>query len=130
LKKLSGELLDTKEKLQGEKTIMSQKSKKESLQEEVIDTPEQLVTYANRITATITGEDAFIHFGQRTQSNPAQGEGVAKIYMNLLTFKSLVMSSAELLKRYEAHFGEIVPPSLKEEYQTDQDSHSEDTIAG
>ena len=78
--------------------------------DKVVDSPTQVNSYSNLTMATVSPEEAALHFGLKRMDDPQIADGVAKIYMSISAFKRLGQVVNQLVGNYEETFGVIKMP--------------------
>ena len=63
--------------------------------------------YTNVCSVSITPEELFLHFGQRSSDNPDEAAHVAKLCMSLPHAKRLVRVLQGIIGSYERLFGDV-----------------------
>ena len=89
------------------KRVPISEKKAEDIVNKVIDSPNQLVCYANLASVSFTLEEAILHFGERTAPGMKNGVGIAKIYISLPHAKRLAGALSRTVEAYEKDFGQI-----------------------
>jgi len=74
---------------------------------------DEYVFYSNIASVSATPEEAFIHFGLRTDKEPNRGIGVARAYLSLPHAKRLLNALATVIAGYERTFGTIEVDTAK-----------------
>ena len=63
--------------------------------------------YSNIAQVMITPEELVIHFGVRKKEDPANGVGIATVYLNHSHAKRLAGALVRVIESFEKDFGEI-----------------------
>ena len=76
---------------------------------EIVDNPEEFVTYANINRMYLTPEEGVFHYALRIPETPNRAKSMAKIYLSIPHVKRIAIGLVSLIQQYEAIFGEIPP---------------------
>jgi hypothetical protein len=74
-----------------------------------VETPPtgEAVFYSNVAQVMVTPEELIIHFGLRKSEDPANGVGIAKVYLNHSHAKRLAGALVRVIESFEKDFGKI-----------------------